>query len=164
MKTMSIYDNNREFNKYLKEQFSLLNIEMHIENNRNKLSGAYDFIVINDGRDIEKNKGNFEGKYILLNMDMPIGIDLDLSGMVVTYGLGNRNTITVSSMEKDKESFVYCLQRCLNSHSSIIQPEEIPINSTFKDNYELYSFMVTITIALIEGINSCNIRKLLLNK
>lgn len=160
MKNIVVFDGNRKFKDYLKRQLDLLRISWDIKDNPNKFDGTYDYVIINNGGIIDKYKEGFSSKYILLNMDLLEDSRINLSGNIITYGLGNRNTVTVSSMEKDNGSFVYCIQRALSSNiDSIIQPEEIPIDRTFKDNYELYSFMVTITIALIEGMDSCDIRK-----
>lgn len=160
MKNIVVFDGNREFKAYLKKQLDLLNIKLDIRVYNDEFDEYYDYIVINNAEAIDKYKDNISGKYLLINMDMLGESRAKFLGNIITYGLGNKNTVTVSSMEKDNGSFVYCLQRALVSNESfVIQPEEIPIERTFKDNYELYSFMATITIGLIEGIESENIRK-----
>ncbi|WP_027626852.1 hypothetical protein [Clostridium lundense] len=160
MRNIVVFDNNREFKTYLKNQLELINIECVINECPKKFYGSCDYVIVNNGEYLDGYKENLSGKYLLINMDMLGDSIINFNGNVVTYGLGNRNTVTVSSMEKGNGSFVYCLQRALAGNNLlVIQPEEIPIKTYFKDNYELYSFMVTITIALIEGINSDSIRK-----
>lgn len=160
MRNIVVFDSNMEFKAYLKKQLELMNIEYDINECPKKFYGSCDYVIVNNGEYVDEYKEDLLGKYLLINMDMLGDAVINFTGNVVTYGLGNKNTVTVSSMEKGNGSFVYCLQRALSGDEFlVIQPEEIPIKMNFKDNYELYSFMVTITIALIEGINSNSIRK-----
>ncbi|MCY6960378.1 hypothetical protein [Clostridium brassicae] len=122
-----------------------------------------DYIVINSNSysDIEVLKC----KYCLVNMDKSFQKELCIYGNLITYGFGNKSTITVSSIEDENEGFVYCLQRYINidcSHN--IEPQEIPISLKFEDEEELYCYMVAITILLIENVGDEKFLEKLLNK
>lgn len=111
-----------------------------------------DYVIINEdtGYDLK----NIKGVYYFLNMDSKFKSNLNIIGNVITYGLGSKNTVTLSSVEKDEGYLVYCLQRYMkNIYEATIEPCEIPVKRSFNNNNELYGYMITITIALLENID-----------
>ncbi|WP_315122077.1 hypothetical protein [uncultured Clostridium sp.] len=154
MKKVFVIDNNFEFINYIKREFRMLNLDLDIDYKGLNEEKKYDYIVINNINELDLCMDNYIGDYYLLNMDMEFN-NILFEGNLITYGLGNKNTITVSSISEDKSGFVYCIQRYIKED---VIPQEIPVNRKFKDNYELYAFMICITIALIEGIAENKIR------
>ncbi|MEW9095048.1 MAG: hypothetical protein AB2417_08175 [Clostridiaceae bacterium] len=149
MKKVFVIDNNFEFINYIKREFNILNLDLEIDYKELNEKKTYDYIVVNNINEVDICMDNCIGDYYLLNMDMKFD-NILFEGNLITYGLGNKNTITISSIAEDKSGFVYCIQRYITEY---VIPQEIPINRKFKDNYELYAFMISITIALIEGIS-----------
>lgn len=115
-----------------------------------KKENYYDYIVLNSNSNI---KDIFiRGNYCFVNMDLidSKNSNVNIYGNIITYGLGSKNTVTVSSM--GNSSFVYCLQRDLSGNESgILEPEEIPLNMDFSSEEDIYAAMVGITVSLIEG-------------
>ncbi|WMJ81082.1 hypothetical protein RBU49_02170 [Clostridium sp. MB40-C1] len=125
--------------------------------------GYADYIVMNSNSD--SDIGVLKCKYCLANMDKLFQNNICIYGNLITYGFGNKSTITVSSVENENEGFVYCLQRYINmdcSHN--VEPQEIPICLKFEDEEELYCYMVAITILLIENVGDEKFFEKLLNK
>lgn len=125
--------------------------------------GTYetDYTIINGvNSDI---KGDFKAAYCLVNTDNNLESSINLFGNMITFGLSSKNTVTVSSI--DGASFVYCLQRyiCLNN-SKVIEPQEFPVCSNYKNDNELYAVMAAITIGILEGISASFIEKKLSEK
>ncbi|MCY6370576.1 hypothetical protein [Clostridium ganghwense] len=93
--------------------------------------------------------------YCLANMDTLLGNKISINGNLITYGFGSKNTVTISSVKDENDGFVYCLQRYIHINDlQGVEPQEIPIEIEFEEEEELYSYMVAITISLIEGINN----------
>lgn len=146
MKRAFVVQNNEEFVGYLNKNLDLLGVNLLIEYEEMCKDIIYDYVVVNN---ISETVKEVKGNYIFVNMDMEID-NILFNGNLITYGLGNKNTVTLSSMAEDKSSFVYCMQRYITED---VIPGEIPIIKSFKDNYELYAFMISITIGLIEGVS-----------
>jgi hypothetical protein len=97
-------------------------------------------------------------------MDNGFDKTINIYGNIITYGMGSRNTVTISSQEYNT-SFVYCLQRYISlSSGEVIEPQEIPVKTEFTNESEVYALMIAVTIALIEGIDSVEIEKKLYKK
>ena len=102
--------------------------------------------------------------HYLVNMDKVTENRNLVKGNLITYGYGSKNTITISSFEEEGSGFVYCIQRFINVNSSrVLEPQEIPILVHIDNEEHLYIYMVAITIALIEGMNSEEVRRKLYN-
>lgn len=109
-----------------------------------------DYVILNSGKGFERI--TIKSKYCFINMDHWSEKELNIFGNIITYGLGNKNTVTISSIEDVKGEFVYCLQRFINhQETGIFEPQEIPVTMNVFDERKLYAAMVAITIALIEG-------------
>lgn len=113
-----------------------------------------------------------EPKTVIINTDdqnwKNIIIDLENS-YLITYGLGNKATVTASSIEfSDHIKFCYCLQRALTSfNNKVIEPMEIPISIKGPAQYNVYNGLAAITCAVLYGIHTANIvsslEKIILN-
>ncbi|ERI89594.1 hypothetical protein HMPREF1982_04459 [Clostridiales bacterium oral taxon 876 str. F0540] len=123
---------------------------------------SVDYAVINGvNGDI---KGEFRADYCLVNTDNILESSMNMFGYLITFGLSSKNTVTVSSIEQGA-GFVYCLQRYIGiENSSAIEPQEIPVKLSYKNDSELYSLITAITIGLLEGIESGNIEEKLSEK
>lgn len=151
MKTVSIIGGNKSFNSYLKKVLKSLEIDCkYFTKYAVKRESYYDYVIFNSNSSIKDVLLN--GSYCFVNMDLVSGNrNVNIYGNIITYGLGSKNTITVSSME-DNNSFVYCLQRDLNYNAfRKLEPAEVPINISFNGEEEIYAAMVGITIGIIEG-------------
>ncbi|MCY6482793.1 hypothetical protein OW763_00275 [Clostridium aestuarii] len=112
-----------------------------------------DYVIVNSHINTLNSKINC--RYCFINMDSIYQEKISINGNLITYGFGNKNTITISSVENENEGFVYCIQRFLVcSNSNIVEPQEIPIEVAFDTEEQLYSYMVAITISLIEKVDS----------
>ncbi|MBL4938191.1 hypothetical protein JK636_20995 [Clostridium sp. YIM B02515] len=108
-------------------------------------------------------KGDFKAAYCLVNTDNSLESSINLFGNMITFGLSGKNTVTVSSI--DGASFVYCLQRYIGlNNSKVIEPQELPVYSNYKNDNELYAIMAAITIGLLEGLSASFIEKKLSEK
>ncbi|MCT8977314.1 hypothetical protein N4T77_11955 [Clostridium sp. CX1] len=152
MKTIAIIGGNKAFYSYLVKVLKLLDVEVKFFTKYAvKNETYYDYVVFNSSSNIKDVLIN--GGYCFVNMES-IGYknnNVNIYGNLITYGLGSKNTVTVSSME-DNNSFVYCLQRELNYNAlERLEPQELPVTMNFNGDDEIYAAMVGITIGLIEG-------------
>lgn len=159
MNCMAVIGGNNEFIDFIKKVFRIMQVNCEIIRDEDIDSSKYcEYIVLESG----SNDSNFtlNTSYFFINMDNSKVEGSNIYGNIITYGFGNKNTVTVSSFDSEKQSFVYCLQRYINHNAfAMIQPEEIPVIIDFKNNNELYASMVGITVAFLEGV-SINERKL----
>lgn len=137
-----------------------LNCNLYLEQGNN-LGTKLDYLILNKHGD--NDFICLQGNYCFINMDESFKKEINVSGSVITYGLGGKNTVTVSSIKEDNSGFVYCLQRYLKlDFEKILEPQEIPIIMHFENSKELYASMVGITMGLIEGLK-CDLIKQMLN-
>lgn len=136
--------------------FEYINISSRLKND------LYDYVILNSTTLI-RNKEIRCNQY-LVNMDKVIENKNLISGNLITYGYGFKNTITISSFEEENLGFVYCAQRFIKANANrLLGPQEIPIMVHIDSEESLYIYMVAITVALIEGMNSEEIRERLDN-
>jgi len=122
-----------------------------------------DYIILNSNKKLKFS--NLKCNYCFINMDNNYKENLNIYGNIITYGFGNKNTVTLSSVEDNNLGFVYCLQRYLDlKEDYILEPQEIPIHFEYINDIHLYSLMVSVTIALIEGLKAEDIEKKLFKK
>ncbi|OFI06122.1 hypothetical protein CLOACE_12650 [Clostridium acetireducens DSM 10703] len=153
MKSIAIIGKNKDFTSALIRLLKLLEIEYELffeENIRG--NHYYDYIILNNNScAIKDNIIKLSGKYCFINMDNSINLNTSIFANLITYGFGSKNTVTVSSIEQGNCQFLYCLQRYLNYNNfKMIEPEEIIVNILFKNDEEMYAYMVGITMSLIE--------------
>lgn len=165
---------NAEQNKLLKkvDNNGIIIIEIDDELLRSKKISQYSFDVLVHCRISE---GSYEStdegianinsfinsdrrvKTIILNTDdanwKNIIIDLE-NTYLITYGLGNKATVTASSIECNREvCFLYCLQRSLTGFDNkTIEPMEVPVTIKASGQYNVYNGLAAITTALLYGI------------
>jgi hypothetical protein len=166
MRTILIIEENNEssFKNYLVNELGLLHIEYKILGIKDLNREHSDYMVLNSIKNKNK-KLKLDTSYCIANMDSNLSKNIIIQGNVITYGLGSKNTVTVSSLEDNNMGYVYCLQRYLKLESGdTLEPQEIPTSLNISNDTELYASMVAITIALIEGIQSSDIEKKLSKK
>lgn len=160
MKTIAIIGGSKAFYSYLAEVLRLLDVELKFFNECTvKNETYYDYIVFNSSVNIGDMLIN--GSYCFVNMELINykNNSINIYGSLITYGLGSKNTVTVSSME-DNNSFVYCLQRDVNYNAlGKLESQELPVTMKFSGDDEIYAAMVGITIGLIEGKDISSLNK-----
>ena len=105
---------------------------------------------INNKIEIRKIISN--SKYLLLNTDIEIDIEIldNLNLTVISYGFNNKSTFTVSSIEEN--NMIICLQRVIfNKNGYKIEPQEYQIKN--QQNVDKYA---TIAIEVLKMIYSKN--------
>ena len=105
---------------------------------------------INNKIEIRKIISN--SKYLLLNADIEIDIEIleNLNLTVISYGFSNKSTFTVSSIEEN--NMIICLQRVIfNKNGYKIEPQEYQIKN--QQNVDKYA---TIAIEVLKMIYSKN--------
>mgnify|MGYP000848406590 CR=1 FL=1 len=104
------------------------------------------------------------GKIAVINLDDDNGLKL-LDGNhrtpVITYGLGNKATITASSIDTDSPTtFNYCLQRGITTLSGIeVEAFEYPIVINLLGKHNVYNSLAAITCALLMDVPIETIKK-----
>jgi hypothetical protein len=157
-RTVFLSDSDLIFERYLTEAIENLNVIYPNSYNDHAVS---DYVIINNATGL-KDKA-LKTRFCFVNMDNKVEGDIRISGTLVTYGIGTKNTVTVSSIEEN--NFVYCIQSYLDKNNEeTIEPQEIPINIEIYNDTHLYALLVSITIALIEGMNGKEIEKKLSKK
>lgn len=134
----------------------------HLNLNSKSKCDLWNYVILNSTT-LEKSK-EIKCYHYLVNMDKVVQNKNLVEGNLITYGYGSKNTITISSFEEEGSGFVYCVQRFININSiRVIEPQEIPVLIHIDSEEYLYIYMVAITIALIEGMNSEEVRRKLYN-
>ena len=150
--------------KQIKKQIQKekLNIEFVCINNKsikNLRNIKFEIFIIEDSlmklqenkeyiKDIMKN-----AKYILLNSDINISEenfkDLDLK--ILTYGLKQKATITISSIKEEK--ILISIQRAFkNLNEKTIEPKEVPVELDVNIDKNMYNLLIKLAIMeLISG-------------
>lgn len=151
MKSIKIIESSCKFTTYLMNLFDKINVSYNIFINDGDTKRV-EYIVLNS---INEEFKILNSEYCFVNMDLINGqkSDLDIYGYIITYGLGSKNTVTISSLNYSS-GFVYCLQRDIMFRGRVVEAQEIPVNIVLKDIEELYASMIAITMALMEG--SCD--------
>ncbi|CAB1252126.1 hypothetical protein ACFHWD_00430 [Clostridium sp. MT-14] len=146
---VKIIDSNDNFKSHLINLLDLNNLQYNVSENKDGVEKAK-YIIMNS---INKKHDILDGRYYFINMDLidGLGDDLNLQGYIITYGLGSKNTVTISSLDYNS-GFVYCLQRdIVQNGQNIIESQEIPINMVLRDIDELYAAMIAITLGLMDN-------------
>lgn len=161
MKTLTIIEglNEEKLKAYLSDSLELLGIDCNfVAIDSIDESVYFDYIILNSSRKF--NSMALNTRYCFVNMDNHFNDNINIFGNMITYGFGIKNTVTISSLQDDNLGFVYCLQRYLSLDGiRAIEPQEIPIHIQFSNDIHLYALVITITIGLIEEIDSETIRK-----
>lgn len=159
VKTIAIFGENKNeiFLPNIRTILNVLGVDLKFILDENICAAKYfDYIIVFSNNSFLKD--SFNCGYCFIGMDETQKDTADIYGNIIAYGFGTKNTVTVSSIESENGGFVYCLQRYLNVNAlRMLEPQEIPINIEFHSEVELYAYMVSVTIALIEGVSSAEI-------
>ena len=108
---------------------------------------------INNKIEIRKIISN--SKYLLLNTDIEIDIEIldNLNLTVISYGFNNKSTFTVSSIEEN--NMIICLQRVIfNKNGYKIEPQEYQIKN--QQNVDKYAIIAVGVLKMIYSNNNEN--------
>ena len=159
---IGIVSNNKSFEKIRKKilekikdiNMNIININFQtIENIQNV---KFETIVIDNNLEKLKNKINYlekiciNSKYVLLNTDVNLGIDIfDAKKInIITYGLNQKATVTVSSI-KDTDISIYIQRNIKNIRNEIIEVEERNIKIKEKSKIKAYEILIIYMILRI---------------
>ena len=104
---------------------------------------------------IENKKIISNSKYLLLNTDIEIDIEIldNLNLTVISYGINNKSTFTVSSIEEN--NMIICLQRVIfNKNGYKIEPQEYQIKN--QQNVDKYAIIAVGVLKMIYSKNNEN--------
>ncbi|MFL0194570.1 hypothetical protein ACJDU8_03125 [Clostridium sp. WILCCON 0269] len=149
MKSIKVIGNSCKFTTYLMSLLHEMDLHYNIFIN-NDDNEKVEYILLNS---INEQFKILNSGYCFVNMDLISGekSNVDICGYIITYGLGSKNTVTISSLDYNS-GFVYCLQRDIMCRGrKIVESQEIPVNIILKDIEQLYASMIAITIGLMEG-------------
>ena len=152
------YINAQILRKCDKVKFEVINI--NYRSIRNLINVKFDTIAICSG--IEEMKSNIyyleeiikKNSYLVLNSDIPM--DKQIIGKtranVITYGLNQKATVTVSSVNED--NVLICLQRNFkDSNGNLIEEQEFNINIKAENTDKLCNTLAVFTILKLYGIS-----------
>ena len=89
-------------------------------------------------------------KYIILNSDIELDINIlnDLNLVVITYGFNNKSTFSVSSITEN--SMIICLQRIIfGKNEKKYEPQEYEVE--LQDNVDKYAIIAMSIFNIIYG-------------
>lgn len=160
MKFIALIGGDKKFSDFLSKILTTMGIQCYIHLDKEiECSRYYEYVILQSEACTCNLNLKLNTSYYFINMDEFNGKAMDIYGNIITYGFGNKNTVTVSSIDKETHSFIYCLQRYLNHNAfAMIQPEEISIDMQFEDDDEIYGYMLGVTIAFLENGNSGQIK------
>ncbi|AZV58213.1 hypothetical protein [Clostridium sp. AWRP] len=157
MQSIEIIETNAQFKRYLAELLDLMDLN-YCTFTDNSTNRKVNYVVLNS---VDARYKVLDGDYCFVNMDLinKKKNNVDISGCIITYGLGSKNTVTISSLDYSS-GFVYCLQRdIIYEEKRVIEAQEIPVNMVLRDIDELYAAVVAITIGLMEDKCICDLIK-----
>lgn len=162
--TVMVDLNEEELRTYLLDSLNLLGIDYSFINFEDlEESNCFDYMVINNS--LKHKLTDINSTYCFINMDNNFNENMNIYGNLITYGIGRKNTVTISSFQENNLGFVYCLQRYLDlGCKGILEPQEVPLHVEFLSITHLYALMLAVTIGLIEGLKIEEIEKKLANK
>ena len=153
--------------KQIKKQIAKenLNIEFVCINNKsikNVRNIKFEIIIIEDSLiKLQENKEYMKyimknSKYILLNSDINISEEdfKDIELKILTYGLKQKATITISSIKEEK--ILISIQRAFkNLNEKIIEQKEVPVELDVNSDKNMYNLLIKLAIMeLISGKNT----------
>ncbi|MDF2880965.1 MAG: hypothetical protein K0R54_1522 [Clostridiaceae bacterium] len=166
MNTVVILEDSAEFTQSINFLINKLNLNLEVVPcSLVKNNGVYNYIIVNNN--IKTKLENLNCSYCLVNVDnlSDKKINTNIYGNIITYGYGNKNTVTISSVSDEDCHLIYCLQRNLNNNSlGMLEPIEIQIQGEYHNEDEIYAAIALITISLIEGIDIDYLRKKIIEK
>lgn len=105
-------------------------------------------------------------KYFIMNIDEKDSIELlsqDSTGVVITYGLNKKATITTSSLVLyDSMQFNLCVQReIINMKGMRIEPMESPISTCLYGVSMVYHALAAFTCLIVYGMELDSIKEII---
>lgn len=168
MSIIGIIANERQTNQIKKqinkEKLNLEFVCINYKSIENVKNIKFEILIIQDPLEKLKEKQEYinkiikSTKYVLLNSDINIKEenlrDIDLK--MLTYGLKQKATITMSGIEKERA--VISIQRAFkNLKEKVIEQQEVPVSLIGNSSRNLYNSL--IKIAIIELKNDRNAQK-----
>ena len=142
-----------------------MNIEFVCINNKsikNLRNIKFEIFIIEDSlMKLQENKEYIKdimkkAKYILLNSEINISEEnfKDVELKILTYGLKQKSTITISSVKQEK--ILISIQRAFkNLNEKIIEQKEVPVELDVNSDKNMYNLLIKLAIMeLISGKNT----------
>ena len=126
-----------------------------IENIKNV---KFEILIIQDALEKLKEREKYirkileNVKYVFLNADINIDEDIfeNINTKILTYGLKQKSTITVSSI--GEKQIIISIQRAFkNLEGKLIEQQEIPVAITKKSAKDLYNVLIKTSIININN-------------
>ena len=145
---------NQKNEAYIKKELLKIGIEKNVifineKNITNVKNVKFETLIIDDKVENKTQlRKIIEGaKYIILNSDIPIDLELmdNLNLTVITYGFNNKATFTVSSIEEN--NIIICLQRIIyNKNNEVVEPQEFKLEVPENVEKDMAIFVYIIKI------------------
>ena len=150
-----------QIRKEIKEELEIELISINYKSIENIKNLKFEIVIIQDS--LEKLKENQElvkeilkeTKYLLLNTDITINEDIfkDINAKILTYGLKQKSTVTVSSI--GEKQIIISIQRAFkNIKGKMIGEQEIPVNLGKNSTRDLYNSIIKTAIINIFSTES----------
>ena len=141
---------NKKNETYVKKKLYKLEkniIFINERNIKNIKNVRFETLIIDEliDKKIELRKLIENTKYVILNSDIKMDVELvnNLNLTVITYGFNNKATFSVSSIEEN--NIIICLQRIIfNKNDIMIEPQEYKIE--LPENIEKHTIIYTYII------------------
>lgn len=142
-----------QIRKELKKNLEVELISINYKSIENIKNIKFKIVIIYDSIEKLKEKQFYvkeilkETKYLLLNKDITINEEIfkDMNANILTYGLKQKSTITVSSI--GEKQIIISIQRAFkNIKGKMISEQEIPINLRKNNLMDLYNSIIKIAI------------------
>lgn len=151
---------NQKNEAYIKKELLKIGIEKNIifineKNITNVKNVKFETLIIDDKVENKTQlRKIIEGaKYIILNSDIPIDLELmdNLNLTVITYGFNNKATFTVSSIEEN--NIIICLQRIIyNKNNEVVEPQEfkLEVPENVEKHIAIFVYIIKILYSKIK--------------
>ncbi len=136
----------------------ILGLKFNILDIENFKSVSYIDYCIIDLDYINANISSITCNYCFVNNDLNIDMSI-IKGNQTIYGFGINNNITYTSIDKDSNTFLYCLQGFFPTLKEELYNLEIPIQCKLDDLLDLNASMLGITLGILEGIDYLSIQE-----
>ena len=151
---------NQKNEAYIKKELLKIGIEKNVifineKNITNVKNVKFETLIIDDKVENKTQlRKIIEGaKYIILNSDIPIDLELmdNLNLTVITYGFNNKATFTVSSIEEN--NIIICLQRIIyNKNNEVLEPQEfkLEVPENVEKHMAIFVYIIKILYSKIK--------------
>ncbi len=151
---------NQKNEAYIKKELLKIGIEKNVifineKNITNVKNVKFETLIIDDKVENKTQlRKIIEGaKYIILNSDIPIDLELmdNLNLTVITYGFNNKATFTVSSIEEN--NIIICLQRIIyNKNNEVVEPQEfkLEVPENVEKHIAIFVYIIKILYSKIK--------------